>query len=57
LKIAIAILQVKEVYKLLKRVGFVWIISRSRHPKSNPEEQLEFKKNSKRKSEKSSQKG
>jgi transposase len=45
------------MYKLLKRLGFVWITSRSRHPKSNPEQQLEFKKNSKRKSERSSQKG
>lgn len=35
------------VYNLLKRVGLVWISGRSKHPKSDPEAQLSFKKSSK----------
>ena len=34
-------------YNLLDKCKIVWITGRSKHPKSNPEEQEEFKKNSK----------
>lgn len=37
------------VYSLLKRVGLVWISGRSQHPKVDPDAQLDFKKNSKKK--------
>lgn len=33
------------IYKLLHRLGFSWITSRSRHPKQSQEAQDEFKKN------------
>ena len=32
------------IYKLLKRLGFTWITSRSRHPKQSQTAQDEFKK-------------
>lgn len=41
------------VYETLKRVGLVWITGRSKHPKSNEEAQLAFKKSSEKKSKKS----
>jgi transposase len=36
-----------SVYKLLHRLGFSWITSRSKHPKQSIEAQEDFKKNSK----------
>ena len=33
------------MYKILNRLGFTWITSRSIHPKSNPAAQEDFKKN------------
>ena len=38
-----------SVYHVLERCGFSWISARSKHPKSDPVAQEEFKKNSKRK--------
>lgn len=38
-----------SVYHVLERCGLSWISARSKHPKSNPEVQEEFKKNSKKK--------
>jgi len=38
-----------SVYHVLARYGFSWISGRSKHPKSDPEAQKEFKKNSKKK--------
>lgn len=38
-----------SVYHVLERCGLSWISSRSKHPKSNPEAQEDFKKNSKKK--------
>lgn len=38
-----------SVYHVLERCGFSWISARSRHPKSDPEAQEDFKKNSKKK--------
>ena len=34
-----------SIYPLLKRVGLSWITSRSKHPKSDEEQQENFKKN------------
>ncbi|PKF58399.1 winged helix-turn-helix domain-containing protein [Alteromonadales bacterium alter-6D02] len=33
-----------HVYKLLKKIGFSWITSRSKHPKQSQKAQDEFKK-------------
>lgn len=33
-----------SVYKLLHRLGFSWITSRSRHPKQSQQKQEDFKK-------------
>lgn len=33
-----------SIYKLLKRLGLVWITARSKHPNSDPEMQENFKK-------------
>jgi transposase len=41
-----------SVYHLLGRCGLSWISARSKHPKSDPAAQEEFKKNSKKKSPK-----
>lgn len=38
-----------SVYHVLERCGLSWISARSKHPKSDPVAQEEFKKNSKRK--------
>mgnify|MGYP005607524949 FL=1 len=38
-----------SVYHVLERCGLSWISARSKHPKSNPEAQEDFKKNSKKK--------
>lgn len=38
-----------SVYHVLERCGFSWISARSKHPKSDPEAQEDFKKNSKKK--------
>jgi transposase len=38
-----------SVYHVLERCGFSWISARSKHPKSDPEAQEEFKKNSQKK--------
>lgn len=38
----------KSVYNALHRVNLVWISGRSKHPKSDPEAQLAFKKTSER---------
>lgn len=38
-----------SVYHVLERCGLSWISSRSKHPKSDPAAQEEFKKNSKKK--------
>jgi transposase len=38
-----------SVYHVLGRCGLSWISARSKHPKSNPEAQEDFKKNSKKK--------
>lgn len=38
-----------SVYHVLERCGFSWISGRSKHPKSDPAAQEEFKKNSKKK--------
>lgn len=38
-----------SVYHVLDRCGLSWISSRSKHPKSDPAIQEEFKKNSKKK--------
>jgi transposase len=38
-----------SVYHVLERCGLSWISSRSKHPKSDPLAQEEFKKNSKKK--------
>ena len=38
-----------SVYPVLERCGLSWISARSKHPKSNPEAQEDFKKNSKNK--------
>lgn len=38
-----------SVYHVLERCGLSWISSRSKHPKSDPSAQEEFKKNSKKK--------
>jgi transposase len=38
-----------SVYHVLERCGFSWISARSKHPKSDPSIQNEFKKNSKKK--------
>lgn len=35
------------MYSLLGRIGFSWITSRSKHPKSDPQAMEDFKKNSK----------
>ena len=37
-----------SVYDTLKRIGLVWITSRSRHPKADKEAQEAFKKTSKK---------
>ena len=42
------------MYHILKRLGFSWITARSQHPKRDQQAQEEFKKNSLRKSKKSS---
>ena len=34
-----------NMYKILHKLGFSWITSRSIHPKQAPEKQEEFKKN------------
>ncbi|MDJ0651883.1 MAG: winged helix-turn-helix domain-containing protein [Simkaniaceae bacterium] len=39
----------KSAYNQLKKVSFVWISSRSKHPNTDPEKQLEFKKTFKKK--------
>lgn len=39
----------KSVYDVLERCQLSWISSRSRHPKSDPVQQEDFKKNSKKK--------
>jgi transposase len=41
-----------SVYHVLDRCGLSWISARSKHPKSDPAAQEEFKKNSKKKSPK-----
>jgi transposase len=41
-----------SVYHVLDRCGLSWISARSKHPKSDPAPQEEFKKNSKKKSPK-----
>jgi len=38
-----------SIYAILKRIGLVWITSRSKHPKADPEVIEDFKKNSFRK--------
>ena len=38
-----------SVYHVLERCGLSWISPRSKHPKSDPEAQEDFKKNSKKK--------
>ena len=38
-----------SVYHVLERCGLSWISARSKHPKSNPEAQENYKKNSKKK--------
>ncbi len=38
-----------SVYHVLERCGLSWISARSKHPKSDPEIQEEFKKNSRKK--------
>ena len=38
-----------SVYHVLERCGLSWVSARSKHPKSDPEAQEEFKKNSKKK--------
>ena len=38
-----------SVYDVLERCGLSWISARSKHPKSDPEAQEDFKKNSKKK--------
>lgn len=38
-----------SVYHVLERCGLSWISARSKHPKSDPASQEEFKKNSKKK--------
>ncbi len=38
-----------SVYHVLKRCGLSWISSRSKHPKSDPVAQEDFKKNFKKK--------
>ncbi len=38
-----------SVYHVLKRCGLSWISARSKHPKSDPQAQEDFKKNSKKK--------
>ena len=40
----------RTTYDLLHRIGFVWISSRSKHPKSDQEAQDDFKNNFKKKS-------
>ena len=45
-----------NIYVILKRVGLVWITSRSKHPKVDIELIDDFKKNSTKKSKKSSHK-
>ena len=39
-----------SLYRLLHRVGLSWITGRSIHPKADIEKQIDFKKNSKKKS-------
>jgi len=39
---------IDTVYRTLSRVNLVWISGRSKHPKSDPEAQEEFKKTSKK---------
>ena len=38
-----------SVYHVLERCGLSWISSRSKHPKTDPEAQVDFKKNFKKK--------
>ena len=38
-----------SIYHVLERCGLSWISARSKHPKSDPEAQEDFKKNSKKK--------
>jgi transposase len=38
-----------SVYHVLERCGLSWISARSQHPKSDPQAQEDFKKNSKKK--------